>query len=214
MLWQRQAALGLDHLVGSPAAKSRTLINILIKFLSADNQEYIVAVGLFTIVWIADVTGGSVRFGVQDSIDEDAHDAAQAAGHGDVVPCSISHIDGAVQGITCRTSVYPKGYLAICDRDAVFAGVKVFVHAAVDNLVAVNPILSSRNATSSVVFTRVCLYPLFDGEIFAADVHRWTRIVVGWIIDLNFQPIDIINGVAIETERVTTRHESHIGELT
>jgi len=78
-----------------PAAERGARFNIHIKFLSADDNECVVDMGRHAIVRITDVADRSVGFGVQDPIDEDAHDAAQAAGHSDVVPRAVSDISRA-----------------------------------------------------------------------------------------------------------------------
>ena len=180
-----------------PAVIWGTRFNIRIKFFGADDQECIVDMGRHAVVRIADVAGGSVGFGVQDPIDEDAHDAVQVAGYGDVVPHAVSDVGYAAQGFRFGPVVDPKRDSPISEREAKFAGVQVFKDAAIEYGIAIDPVFPTRGATAGVVFARVGFHPPFEGEIGGTDIYRSS-----WIVNRDFNPVDIVHSVAIETKRV------------
>jgi len=179
-----------------PAAIRGARFYIQIKFLGADDNECVVDMGRHTAVGIADVAGGSVRFGVQDPIDEDAHDSVQTAGHSDVVPRAVGDTGCATQSFGLCSVVDPEGDSTIPEGNTIFSCVQIFKDASIENVVTIHPIFPTRSATAGVVFTRVGFHPPFEGEIGGTNVGR-----PRWSIDRDLQPIDVIQAIPIKAER-------------
>jgi hypothetical protein len=128
--------------------------------LRPNDKKGVIPIWCLASVAVAQIAVRSIDLGIKLPIHKDALEAIRAAtGYGDVVPVAVCHEGGTTKRLATRTIVGPEGEPAGGEGDAIVAIVARPIDVTVEEDVAKDPVVSTRDATWTAVLCQGGLHP-------------------------------------------------------